>query len=122
MRRSRSRKAPADTRNIPSPNGHAGNGSPATWPVIDFFSGCGGMSCGFARRPPFRIIAAVDAEMAKPCEGFGKLGCNSTYAANIGIEPIDRNIAELDPEAFFAEVAERTRPRLRRGNLTALVC
>ena len=66
-----------------SAKGHERN----DWPVIDFFSGCGGMSCGFVRRPPFRLLAAVDAEMAKPCEGFGKLGCNSTYAANIGIKP-----------------------------------
>src|SRR3954454_1679598 len=83
-------------------NGHVLKGSGTNWPVIDFFSGCGGMSCGFARRPPFRLIAAVDAEMAKPCEGFGKLGCNPTYAANIGIEPLDRNIADLDPQEFFA--------------------
>src|SRR5205807_1104265 len=81
-----------------------------------------GMSCGFARRQPFRVITAVDAEMAKPCEGFGKLGCNPTYTANIGIEPLERNIAELDPQQFLAEIANRTDPPLRPGDLTAFLC
>ena len=76
----------------------------------DLFSGCGGMSCGCTRRPPFRLVAAVDAEYAKPCEGPGRLDCNHTYAANIGIEPFDRNIAELDAEAFAAEVAAQMEP------------
>ncbi len=80
------------------------------------------MSCGFSRRPPFRLVAAVDAEMAKPCEGFGKLGCNGTYSANIGIEPLERNIAELDPDAFFDEISRRTTPPLARGDLTAFLC
>lgn len=80
------------------------------------------MSYGFAKRPPFAIVAAVDAEMAKPCEGFGRLECNSTYAANVGVEPLDRDVASLDPEAFFAEVAGRTDPPLRKGDLTVLLC
>jgi DNA (cytosine-5)-methyltransferase 1 len=92
----------------------------ASWPVIDFFSGCGGMSCGFHRRRPFKLIAAVDAEMAKPCEGFGRLECNPTYEANIGITPLERDIAELDPGEFFAEVSAAH--RLKRGDLTAFLC
>lgn len=80
------------------------------------------MSYGFARRVPFKLIAAVDAEIAKPCEGFGKLGCNSTYSTNIGIEPFDRNIAELDPVAFLSEIADRTNPSLRPGDLTVFLC
>jgi DNA (cytosine-5)-methyltransferase 1 len=80
------------------------------------------MSCGFARRRPFKLIAAVDAEMAKPCEGYGKLDCNVTYAANIGLEPQDRNIAELDAEAFFAEIAGCCDPPLRKRDLTAFLC
>lgn len=118
MRNGQRRKTAEVPPTASSAKGHERN----DWPVIDFFSGCGGMSCGFARRPPFRLIVAVDAEMAKPCEGFGKLGCNSTYAANIGIEPMERNIAELDPDTFFAEVAGRMTPPLRRGELTALLC
>jgi DNA (cytosine-5)-methyltransferase 1 len=80
------------------------------------------MSYGFARRPPFRLVAAVDAEIGKPCAGKGRLGCNETYAANIGLEPFARDIAELNPRAFLAEIASRTSPPLARGGLTALLC
>ena len=92
------------------------------WTVIDFFSGCGGMSCGFARRAPFRMLAAVDAEHAKPCEGYGRLDCNATYAANLGIEPLDLNIAELSPDAFWSEIAGRANPTLKTGDLTVFLC
>jgi DNA (cytosine-5)-methyltransferase 1 len=80
------------------------------------------MSYGFARRPPFRLIAAVDAEIGKPCEGVGRLGCNDTYRANIGLEPLARNLAVLDPSAFLDEITERSSPSLTRGALTALLC
>jgi DNA (cytosine-5)-methyltransferase 1 len=91
------------------------------WYAVDVFSGCGGMSCGFARRPPFKVIAAVDAEQAKPCEGFGRLDCNVTYAANIGVEPIETDVAQLDPDKLFFTVAGRVRPRLRPRGLTVLI-
>jgi DNA (cytosine-5)-methyltransferase 1 len=94
----------------------------ADWTVMDFFSGCGGMSCGFARRKPFRLIAAVDAEHAKPCEGFGRLDCNDTYYANIGIRPFDRDIASLDPESFLSGLGDRIQPAIRRGELTVFLC
>jgi DNA (cytosine-5)-methyltransferase 1 len=77
------------------------------------------MSCAFARRPPFRLVAAVDAEMAKPCEGAGKLGCNRTYAENIGVEPLDRDLAALDPEELLAHLSAAS---IRRGEITALLC
>jgi DNA (cytosine-5)-methyltransferase 1 len=80
------------------------------------------MSCGFARRAPFRLIAAVDAEKAKPCEGFGRLGCNETYRANIGLEPVNRDIGTMDPNAFLREISRCASPPLRRGSLTALLC
>ncbi len=80
------------------------------------------MSYGFARRPPFHIVAAVDAEKAKPCEGFGRLGCNATYRANIGLEPLERDIGALEPSAFLREVASRASPPLKGGSLTALLC
>jgi DNA (cytosine-5)-methyltransferase 1 len=80
------------------------------------------MSYGFAQRPPFRIIAAVDAEIGKPCAGAGRLGCNDTYLANIGIAPLARDIASVDPQAFLHEIADRTSPPLVRGSLTALLC
>jgi len=93
-----------------------------SWTFVDFFSGCGGMSCGFARRKSFRVLAAVDAEMAKPCEGLGKLGCNSTYAANIGVNPLDRDIAELQPQDFLSDLSAQTGAQLRRGELTVFLC
>jgi DNA (cytosine-5)-methyltransferase 1 len=80
------------------------------------------MSYGFARRQPFRLVAAVDAEKAKPCEGFGRLGCNETYRANVGLQPFERDIGTMDPEAFLREIAGRVSPRLRLGSLTALLC
>ena len=97
--------------------------SPAeSWTVVDFFSGCGGMSYGFSRRVPFKVIAAVDAEFAKPGAGFGKLACNETYRANIGVEPLNRNIAELDPGEFLGEVSSRHEPGLKPGELTVFLC
>ncbi len=90
--------------------------------MIDLFSGCGGMSYGFACRPPFQIVSAVDLEHGKPCEGAGTLDCNSTYAANIGIEPLDVDIGDLPPEALLKYAAGRTIPRLRPGDLTVLIC
>lgn len=92
------------------------------WTVVDLFSGCGGMSLGFARRQEFRMIAAVDAEQAKPCEGFGKLDCNVNYESNIGIRPIEADIAKLDPQEFFDKVAASVSTPLRRGELTVLLC
>ncbi len=86
------------------------------WTVIDLFSGAGGMSCGFARRKPFKIVAAVDAEHAKPCEGYGSLGCNETYQRNIGIEPFNEDIGSIDTEEFLHRV------KLKRGDLTVLIC
>lgn len=77
------------------------------------------MSCGFARRPPFRVVAAVDAELAKPCAGAGRLGCNRTYADNIGIEPVGRDLAALDPDELLAHLGAAS---VRRGELTALLC
>ncbi|MBY0228417.1 MAG: DNA cytosine methyltransferase, partial [Gemmataceae bacterium] len=93
-------------------------GSRPPWTVIDFFSGAGGMSCGFARRPPFRVVAAVDAEAGKPCEGFGKLGCNPTYEANIGVVPFARDISSLEPHEFLALLD----PTVRRDGPTVFLC
>ena len=65
------------------------------WTVVDLFSGAGGMSFGFHTHPRFRILAAVDAEFGKPSSGEGSLECNKTYAANMGIEPLSLNLAEV---------------------------
>jgi len=66
------------------------------WIVIDLFSGAGGMSYGFHAHPHFDVVAAVDAQVGKPSSGMGTLGCNNTYAANIGIVPFERDLSHLD--------------------------
>src|SRR5438552_10708310 len=75
------------------------------WTVIDLCSGCGGMSCGFARRAGFQLIAAVDAEHGKPSRGRGRLDCNATYAANIGIQPFRSNLGTKKPAELFTTIA-----------------
>ena len=56
-------------------------------PVIDFFSGAGGMSYGFHCHPMFKIVAAVDAELSKPSSRSQPSDCNRTYFANCHIHP-----------------------------------
>lgn len=67
------------------------------WPVIDLFSGAGGMSYGFHARPPFRVVGAVDMEFGKPSSGAGTLECNRTYAANIALEPLALDLSATEP-------------------------
>jgi DNA (cytosine-5)-methyltransferase 1 len=67
------------------------------WPVIDLFSGAGGMSCGFSRHSDFELIGAVDAQLGKPSAAPGSLGCNASYAANIGLNPITADLSQADP-------------------------
>lgn len=67
------------------------------WPVIDLFSGTGGMSCGFSRQSDFRLIGAADAQLGKPSAGTGSLGCNASYAANIGVQPVEADLARAEP-------------------------
>ncbi len=86
-----------------------------TWPVIDLFSGCGGMSAGFQRRAPFKIVAAVDLQHGKPCNGAGALECNASYAANIGTSPLAADLHALDAEEFRAGTG------LAPGALTVLL-
>src|SRR6202035_3112499 len=67
------------------------------WPVVDLFSGAGGMSCGFSRHPAFAIIGAADAQLGKPSAIAGSLGCNASYAANIGLLPVAADLATAPP-------------------------
>jgi len=67
------------------------------WTVVDLFSGGGGMSFGFHAHPGFRIVGAVDAQRGKPSSGYGSLQCNMTYKANMGVEPLERDLAHIDP-------------------------
>jgi DNA (cytosine-5)-methyltransferase 1 len=67
------------------------------WPVVDLFSGAGGMSCGFSRRAGFDVVGAADAQLGKPSAAAGSLGCNATYEANIGVTPIEADLATSLP-------------------------
>lgn len=65
--------------------------------VVDLFSGAGGMSYGFHKHLEFRLMAAVDAELGKPSSGQGKLQCNATYCRNIGVAPVQTDLAAVSP-------------------------
>jgi DNA (cytosine-5)-methyltransferase 1 len=69
--------------------GRVGDLSPGPIDVIDFFSGCGGMSAGFlavnAIAPAYRVAMAVDIDK----------DANETYEANIGLRPLAIDVAEL---------------------------
>ena len=69
----------------------------------DLFSGGGGMSYGFAAHPAFAPAFAIDCQIGKPSGGAGRLGCNATYAANVGIEPLDRDLFDYGPSDLAAE-------------------
>jgi DNA (cytosine-5)-methyltransferase 1 len=75
----------------------SGRDGPPSWPVADLFSGAGGMSYGFHAHPAFRIAGAVDAQLGKPSTRRGTLGCNASYQANIGIRPLEADLASADP-------------------------
>jgi DNA (cytosine-5)-methyltransferase 1 len=79
--------------------------SKAPFFVVDLFSGAGGMSCGFHRHPGFRIAAAADAELGKPSSGRGKLQCNSTYVQNIGVGPVQLDLASIAPSRLREALA-----------------
>ncbi|MEM6751987.1 MAG: DNA cytosine methyltransferase [Cyanobacteria bacterium P01_C01_bin.38] len=70
------------------------------WTVIDLFSGAGGMSYGFHAHPNFKVVAAVDAQIAKPSSSKGSLKCNLSYQENIGIEPINADLRLLEPKTL----------------------
>lgn len=83
------------------------NNTVEAWSVIDLFSGCGGLSYGFAARKPFKLVAAVDAQKGKPCSGKGTLDCNLTYEKNFGIQPFELDISILSPKDLAEMVAQR---------------
>ena len=70
------------------------------WKVADLFSCGGGTSAGFARQPKFRVVGALDFEIAKPSGGPGISECNATYEANHGLRPLCEDITTFAPEEF----------------------
>jgi DNA (cytosine-5)-methyltransferase 1 len=92
--------------------------SPPPWSVLDLFSGAGGMSYGFAARPEFDIVGAVDKEQGKPGRGLSAgtvVHCNGTYEANIGIKPLNADLRTLDPVEYRSELG------LAQRELTVLI-
>ena len=71
--------------------------------VADLFSGAGGASFGFHAHPSFRVIYAADQQVGKPSYGVGTLECNSTFAANIGIEPCNVDLAKYEPTELLSD-------------------
>jgi DNA (cytosine-5)-methyltransferase 1 len=55
------------------------------------------MSYGFHAHPSFVIAGAADAQIAKPTMGRGSLRCNATYEANMGLRPVETDLATADP-------------------------
>jgi DNA (cytosine-5)-methyltransferase 1 len=84
------------------------------WTVIDLFSGAGGMSYGFHAHPQFRLVGAADAQLGKPSSARGTLQCNRSYHANIGVQPLEVDLGEVDPHEL------RTAMGLGAGELTVL--
>jgi DNA (cytosine-5)-methyltransferase 1 len=78
--------------------------SPVAWPVADLFSGAGGMSYGFSRRAGFGVVGAADAQLGKPSAAAGSLGCNATYAANIGLAPVQADLGRSAPADVCREM------------------
>lgn len=72
-----------------------------TYKVVDLFSGGGGMSFGFHAHPHFEVVGAADAQLGKPSSPKGSLACNTTYESNIGITPIEADLAEIDPQSLM---------------------
>jgi DNA (cytosine-5)-methyltransferase 1 len=68
-----------------------------TFSVVDLFSGGGGMSFGFHAHPEFKLVGAADAQIGKPSSKRGSLSCNNTYELNIGLTPVEADLAKVDP-------------------------
>ncbi len=77
------------------------------WTVADLFSGAGGMSSGFRLHPSFELVGAVDAQVGKPSSPRGSLGCNQTYQANVGLEPHEADLRQLDGSGLAELLSDR---------------
>lgn len=63
------------------------------------------MSAGFMHHKPFGIVGAADAEIGKPSSGAGTLGCNGSYARNIGIDPLRIDLSKVAPDDLRERLA-----------------
>ncbi|HUZ25451.1 MAG TPA: DNA cytosine methyltransferase [Streptosporangiaceae bacterium] len=88
--------------------------SASRWAVVDLFSGAGGMSYGFHAHPDFQVTGAVDAQLGKPSTGPGALGCNVSYRANLGLLPVEADLATSGPAEVCAALG------LGAGEVTVL--
>lgn len=78
--------------------------------VVDLFSGGGGASTGFHAHPDFQIVGAADAQLGKPSSGSGTLDCNATYRLNMGINPIEEDLAGVKPAELAARLGIKASP------------
>ncbi|RYF30585.1 MAG: DNA cytosine methyltransferase [Comamonadaceae bacterium] len=84
--------------------------------VVDLFSCGGGMSAGFRTRDGWKLLAAVDLEVAKPSgKAAGETSCNVIYQANHELAPLSEDIHVLDPKDLMASAG------LAAGDLTCLI-
>jgi DNA (cytosine-5)-methyltransferase 1 len=75
-----------------------------TFSVVDLFSGGGGMSFGFHAHRKFDLVGAADAQIGKPSSKRGSLACNDTYELNIGLTPVQTDLATVDPRQLRRSV------------------
>lgn len=84
--------------------------------VIDMFSGCGGMSAGFqavnALFPAFRLAMSMDIDPV----------ANSTYEANLGLTPLQVDVAKLAADPEFARKLIGERRRSKKSPLVMIGC
>jgi DNA (cytosine-5)-methyltransferase 1 len=78
--------------------------------VVDLFSGGGGASTGFHAHPEFQIVGAADAQRGKPSSGSGTLDCNATYRLNMGINPVEEDLAGVSPAKLAARLGIKDSP------------
>lgn len=84
--------------------------------VIDMFSGCGGMSAGFqavnALVPAFRLAMSMDVDPV----------ANTTYETNLGLKPLQTDVAELAANPAFARRLVGKRRQSKNAPLVMIGC
>lgn len=84
--------------------------NPSSLPVIDLFSCGGGMSAGFSGFGSWKLVGAVDLEVAKPSgRSAGETKCNAVYADNHGIIPLSEDLHTLDPKRLMKHAGVKKR-------------